>query len=123
MEDYKNWDYQHFITYVYIAIANADYDISEDEINLLHEKLDPIISDNEGNFKGNYDEVLKVYNSHNDNSVYNFISEISKKFITNEQQKEQVLKDIQEIIAADGHEFSTEKIMFMAINKLLNTAI
>jgi len=118
----ENWDYRHYLAYMYIAVANSDYEISEDNLKILHDKLAPTIFD-EANYQEMYKEVLNVYEQQNDNEVFILLSELSKKHITSETQKEKVLNDIQEIIDADGYETGTETIMFMSIRKILNNTI
>jgi len=117
----KDWDYRHYLAYMYVAVADSDYDISEEELKVLHDKLAPTIFD-EANYQEMYKEVLDVYKHQNDNEVFNFLSELSKKHITSNDQKEKVLNDIHEIIDADGHESGTETIMFMSIRKVLNNS-
>ncbi|MCO6500076.1 MAG: TerB family tellurite resistance protein [Vicingus serpentipes] len=118
----KNWDYRHYLAYMYIAVANSDYEISEDDLKVLHDKLAPTIFD-EANYQEMYKEVLDVYEQQNDNEVFNLLFQLSKKHITSNEQKEKVLKDIHEIIDADGHETGNETIMFMSIRKILNNSI
>jgi len=117
----KNWDYRHYIAFLYIAVASADYEIGEDEKDALHEKLAPTIFDEE-NYKELYNEVLKLYARLNDNETYNFISSLSKKYVTCDDTKEKVLKDLKDIIDADDHETPNETIMFITIRKILNTS-
>jgi len=117
-----NWDYRHFLAFMYIAIASSDYEISEEEKDELHLKLAPSIFD-EIDYKEMYDEVLKVYNNMNDKEVFDFIDNVSKKFITNQEQKNKVLADLKDIIASDGHESGTETIMFITIKRILNNAL
>ena len=118
----KNWDYGHYLAYMYIAIASSDYEISKDELKVLHDKLAPTIFDEE-NYQEMYKEVLDVYDQQNDNEVFKFLSELSKKHITSNEQKEKVLKDIHEIIDADGHETGNETIMFISIKNILSEIV
>lgn len=118
----KDWSYKHYLAYMYIAVASSDYEISEDELDVLHRKLAPTIFE-ESNYQEMYTEVKKVYQHQNDNEVFNFLSELSKKHITSADQKIKVLNDIHDIIDADGHETSNETIMFINIRKILNNVI
>ncbi|MCB9361741.1 MAG: TerB family tellurite resistance protein [Flavobacteriales bacterium] len=115
----NKWDYRHYLAFLYIAVASADYDIGEDEKDELHAKLAPSLF-NEENYKELYNEVLKVFGKLNDNDTYNFISDLSRKHVTCNETKEKVLKDLKDIIDADDHETPNETIMYISIRKILN---
>ena len=116
----ENWDYRHFIAYMYVAIASADYEISEEEKDVLHDKLAPTIFE-EDSYKELFNDVLKIFKKHNDNEVLEFIEALGKRHIKDDEMKEKVLNDLHEIIDADGHESGTETIMFISIRKILNS--
>lgn len=118
----SNWDYRHYLGFLYIAVASADYNIGEDEKEKLHDKLAPSLFSEE-NYKEMYSEVIKVYKKLNDNETYNFISELSKKHVTCQDTKEKVLNDLKDIIDADDHETPNETIMYITIRKILNSII
>jgi hypothetical protein len=117
-----NWDYRHFLAYMYVAVANSDYEVTEDELDELHTKLASTIFGEE-DYQDMYNEVLRIYNKQNDSKVYDCLATLSKKHITTEEQKQKVLNDIHDIIDADGHESGSEKIMFMSIRKILNNIV
>ena len=118
----ENWDYRHFLAYMYIAVANSDYEISEEDLDELHTKLAPSLFD-EAHYQEMYNEVLKVYNKQNDIEVFTFLSSLCAKYITTEEQKQKVLADIHDIIDDDGHETESEHIIFMSIRKILNGCV
>ncbi len=122
LEILNKWDYRHYLAFLYIAVASADYNIGEDEKDELHEKLAPSIFD-EDNYKELYSDVLKTYSKLNDNDTYNFIADLSKKHVTCNDTKEKVLQDLKDIIAADDHKTPNETIMFISIRKILNSII
>lgn len=115
----ENWDYRHFLAYIYITVANSDYEISEVDLDELHSKLAPALF-NETTYQEMYHEVLMVYRKQNDNEVFHFLETLCKKHINSEEQKQKVLQDIQDIIDDDGHETGSEHIMYMTIKKILN---
>ena len=115
----ENWDYKHFLAYMYIAVANSDYEISEEDLNELHQKLSSSLF-SEAKYQELYREVLKVYTSQNDMEVFNLIESLATKYITTDGKKQQVLKDIQDIINNDDYETGSEHIMLMSIKKILN---
>jgi len=115
----ENWDYRHFLAYIYITVANADYEISEVDLEELHSKLASTLF-NETDYQEMYNEVLMVYRKQNDNEVFQFLEVLCKKHINSDEQKKKVLQDIQDIIDDDGHETGSEQIMYMSIKKILN---
>jgi hypothetical protein len=122
LEILNKWDYRHYLAFLYIAIASADYNIGEDEKDELHEKLAPSIFD-EDNYKELYSDVLKTYSKLNDNDTYNFIADLSKKHVTCNETKAKVLQDLKDIIDADNHETPNETIMYISIRKILNSIL
>ena len=118
----ENWDYRHFLAYMYIAVANSDYEISEADLDELHQKLAPNLF-NEKAYQEMYHEVLKVYQKQNDNEVFQMIENLSVKYIDTVDKKQQVLKDIEDIINDDDYESGSEHIMLMSIKKILNKII
>jgi hypothetical protein len=67
-----------------------------------------------------YSEVLKVFKRLNDNETYNFIEDLSRKHVTNEETKEKVLNDLKDIVTADDYETPNEIIMYISIRQILN---
>lgn len=118
----ENWDYTHYLVYMYVVIANSDYEVTAIQLDELHRKLAHHIF-GEDSSEQMYDEVMKIYKHQNDIQVFNCIESLSKKYITNEEQKQKVLKDIHDIMESDGHESGSEHIMFMSIKKVLNSII
>lgn len=118
----ENWDYTHYLAYMYVAIVNADYEVSEEELEELHNKLAYRVFGEES-YQELYNEVIKVFKKQNDNQVYSCLTDLSKKYITSNEQKEKVLQDIHDIIESDGNESGSEHIMFMSIQKILANAI
>jgi uncharacterized protein YwgA len=115
----NKWDYRHYLAFLYIAVASADYDITEEEKDELHAKLAPTLFSEE-NYKELYSEVLKVFKRLNDNETYNFIEDLSRKHVTNEETKEKVLNDLKDIVTADDYETPNEIIMYISIRQILN---
>ena len=118
----ENWDYTHYLAYMYVATVNADYEVTEEELEELHDKLAYRVFGEES-YQEMYNEVIKVFISQNDNQFYSCLTDLSKKHITSNEQKEKVLQDIQDLINADGHETGSEHIMFMSIQKILANVI
>ncbi|HCQ30588.1 MAG TPA: hypothetical protein DIU39_09895 [Flavobacteriales bacterium] len=123
-QDYfdHNWTYTHFLIYLYTCIAASDYNISEEEIDQLHLKLDSIFLP-EDEVERMFKEVLSVYKKQNDVEVIEFINHFAKKYIQSADEKRKILADLQEMIKADGIEEPGEIIMYLTIKKIFENPL
>jgi len=112
-----NWSYTHFLIYLYTCIAASDYNISEEEIDQLHLKLDSLYMPGQ-EVDRIFKEVLAVYKKQNDVEVIEFINHFAKKYITSAEEKQKILADLEDMINADGIVEPNEKIMFFTIKKI-----
>ena len=113
----KNWQYEHFVIYLYLCIADSDYNISDDEIEEIHGKVSKTL--NSGNYMKTITEVLREFKSHTDYEKTDIISSYAGKYCVEEEVKEKVLKDLEDVMEADGIIKSVEMIMFRYIKKTL----
>jgi hypothetical protein len=118
----NNWTYTHFLIYLYTCIAASDYNISEEEIEQLHLKLDNIFLP-EQEVERMFHEVLSVYKNQNDIEVIEFINHYAKKYLQTTDEKQKILADLQEMIKADGIVEPGEKIMFLTIKKIFENPL
>jgi nicotinamide mononucleotide adenylyltransferase len=118
----NNWTYTHFLIYLYTCIAASDYNISEEEIEQLHLKLDNIFLP-EQEVERMFHEVLSVYKNQNDIEVIEFINHYAKKYLQTTNEKQKILADLQEMIKADGIVEPGEKIMFLTIKKIFENPL
>jgi nicotinamide mononucleotide adenylyltransferase len=118
----NNWTYTYFLIYLYTCIAASDYNISEEEIEQLHLKLDNIFLP-EQEVERMFREVLSVYKNQNDIEVIEFINHYAKKYLQTTDEKQKILADLQEMIKADGIVEPGEKIMFLTIKKIFENPL
>ena len=113
----KNWDYEHFVIYLYLCIADSDYNISDDEIEEIHQKVSKTL--NNGNYMKTITEVLREFKNHTDYEKTDIIGSYASKYCTSETVKDKILGDLEDVMEADGIIKSVEMIMFRYIKKTL----
>ena len=113
----KNWKYEHFVIYLYLCIADSDYNISDDEIEEIHDKVSKTL--NSGNYMKTITEVLREFKNHTDYEKTDLISTYAEQYCKEESIKEKILKDLEDVMEADGIIKSVEMIMFRYIKKTL----
>jgi len=114
----NEWTPEHFVIYLYLCIANADYNMADEELETLHDKFDGL--DIESNYGTVIKDVMHEYKNHTDYETMQFISDYSDKFCQDDAKKEKILDDLKDIIEADGIVKDVETIMFRNIKKMLN---
>ena len=116
-EQTKNWQYEHFVIYLYLCIADSDYNISDDEIEEIHDKVSKTL--NSGNYMKTITEVLREFKNHTDYEKTDLVSNYAEKYCKDENVKNKILKDLEDVMEADGIIKSVEMIMFRYIKKTL----
>lgn len=119
-EQVKNWKYEHFVIYLYLCIADSDYNITDDEIEEIHGKVSKILEG--GNYMKTITEVLREFKNHTDYEKTDIINENASLYCKEESVKEKILKDLEDVMEADGIVKSVEMIMFRYIKKALEEA-
>jgi tRNA U34 2-thiouridine synthase MnmA/TrmU len=113
----QQWTYTHFLVYLYTVIAASDFNISEEEIDQLHVKLDSLFLPKQ-EVNRIFKEVLSVYKKQNDAEVIDFINHFAKKYLASKEEKQKILNDLQDMINADGKVEAGETLMFFTIKKI-----
>lgn len=113
----NNWNYEHFVIYLYLCIADSDYNISDDEIEEIHDKVSKTLDG--GNYMKTITEVLREFKNHTDYEKTDIISTYAEKYCKEEKVKEKILSDLEDVMEADGIIKSVEMIMFRYIKKTL----
>lgn len=108
---YLAWDYQEFIAFIMLYVAFEDGDISDDESEIIKEKIG----------KERYRKLYAVLNSNINFDNMEIILELKDKFIKKESDLEKVFQSIEEIIMADGEVTKFEQDMINSISFLLKT--
>lgn len=119
-EALENWTKLHYLIYLYVCIGKSDYSLIDIEIEEIFEKLEKLDYE-EDEKKRVFKEVLKVYNQHSDSEIYDFIKEYNQANPFNEDDKKMILKDLEDIMEADGIVKDVEMIMFRYIKKTLES--
>lgn len=106
---YENWSYDEFIAFVMLYAAHEDGEISDDEADIIKEKIG--IS--------TYKKLNHVLQSNINFDNMEIILELKDKFIKNEDDFEQLFKQIDKIIEVDGEVTKFEQDMINSISYLL----
>ena len=80
----SDWTYIDFITLLYIQVVAADYCISEQEHEMIVEKVG----------KNQYKKILKLYIGLSEKEVFNLLKELAKKFNFTNGTKEKVFEHV-----------------------------
>lgn len=113
----KNWEYEHFVIYLYLCIADSDYNITDDEIEEIHDKVSKTLET--GSYMKMITEVLREFRNHTDYEKTDIINENALLYCKEPNIKNKVLKDLEDVMEADGVVKSVEMIMFRYIKKVL----
>ncbi len=118
-EKTANWTKEHFVTYVYLCVAGADYSVDEEEIKEIHDKVIETLG-SEDDFNKVIGEVQAEIKDHNDKDRMDFISDNVGTFLPSQEERKQVLEGIEDVIVADGHVDSVEMVTYRFVKKALN---
>ncbi len=112
------WDFNHFVTYLYLCIADSDFNITDDEIDEIESKLQSSLLESR-DYKAMIEEVLREFKQHTDYEKTAFINDNVKKYCTDDDIKKKIIKGLEDIMAADGVIKSVEIIMYRYIKKTI----
>lgn len=114
----KQWESNHFMIYLYLCVANADYNLSDEELEELHKKFEYLNIDDK-DFSVVIKEVLQEFKNHTDREMNDFIMDYGKRFCDSKEKKEKILSDLKDIINADGIVKDVESLVFRNIKQML----
>ncbi|MBL4654412.1 MAG: TerB family tellurite resistance protein [Bacteroidia bacterium] len=115
----SSWTQDHYVIYLYLSVANADYNLSDEELDILHAKFDDREEELDRNYSTIIMDVLKEYKQHSDYEMNEFIMDYSDKFCSDQETKEKLVTDLKDIIEADGIVKDVETMMFRNIKRML----
>ena len=101
--------YNDFLTLLFIYSASVDLDLSEDEKNIIINKVGEEC----------YDKTLSSFKKMKDIEVTELLYKLGHKFCSTEEQKQLAINDLNEIIHVNGRKNRTEEDMHLFINKLI----
>lgn len=105
----KNLTKDEFRTYCLLFAANADFNITKQEIIAIGAKIDP-------------EDFVRVYNwfeADSDMERVETIQANKTQYIKNEDDKQNLIKELKEVFFADGVFDSVEKSIFFMLKKVL----
>jgi len=105
----KNLTKEEFRTYCLLFAANADFNITKQEIIAIGAKINP-------------EDFVRVYNLFEADSDMERIETIQSNkgyYIKNESDKQAFIEELKEVFFADGRFDSVEKSIFFMLKKVL----
>lgn len=114
----SDWNFNHFVVYLYLCIADADYNITDDEVDEIENKLQNSLLEGV-ECKKIISEVLKEFKNHTDYEKTSFISKNVGIYCSTNDIKEKIIKGLEDIMSADGVIKSVEVIMYRYIKKTI----
>ena len=115
----REYTYEKFILYIYLAAAYSDFNVNEEEEHFIKDKVLGYQLIAEDNFEDIWFEVLHDFKSHNDYTSMEHIRKTAKELDLDEQAREKIIQDVNEIMMADGVEEDTERINLFKLKKIL----
>jgi len=116
----KKESHEYFVTYLYVCVALSDYNLADEEVMEIYDKLRPF-NLNEDQIRNLLKEVIKEYSKHSDAESIDFIKKHCSSICQSQQEKEKIFKDLEDIINADGIVKDVELIIYRNIKKILNS--
>ncbi len=114
--------YQEFIIFLLIHVANSDFSLKAAEIEVILGKMEdyfPEIEDMD-ELRSKFINVQDNYNELNDSDINHLIYHNYLNFRDKEINTMRIVNDLQEVIMADGLIHERETKAFESIKKLLN---
>jgi uncharacterized protein YjcR len=108
-ENKNNWNAHEFRVYLMLFAANADFELTLEEKELIVSKAS----------KAEYLHIHKVFEKDNDYERINCILSFREQYFSSEKAVEKLTKEIYELLEADGKSNVNEKNLMMGLTKLL----
>jgi uncharacterized tellurite resistance protein B-like protein len=120
----QNWKEEHFIAYLYLAVASADSVTTDEEIAMAHRKAKKIFDEyyKEGHLDHDIvvDEVVSEIKSHSDQEKTDLIIAMNKKIKLTEDERMDIISDLTDIIEIDESVAGSEHNMLQFIRLTLS---
>jgi hypothetical protein len=108
-EKYENWEKDDFKAFLMIHLANADLDVSQDELIAIMDNIDEIT----------YKKVKRLWDSCNDYECLQIISKMRQKHFPGEAGKEELINSMVAFAQLDEMVSTNERVLIAALRKLL----
>lgn len=118
-EKVNNWSYEHFMAYLFLYVADSDYNISQDEIRGIKQKLGRSLQD-DNQVDKIISEVKDEIKNHGGRERDDYILNNAGKYLKSEEDKKKIMSDLEEVIKMDGQVDSIELLGFRFIRNALN---
>ena len=114
--------YQDFIIFLLVHIANSDFSMKGAEIEVIISKMEDYFPDVEDldKLRSKFVNIQEAYESLNDSDINHLIYYNYLGFKDTAVHPERIVNDLQEVILADGLIHERETKTFESIKKLLN---
>lgn len=120
----KSWKADHFIAYLYLAIADADNETTMEEINMAQRKVKKLLDNYFKSSGTNHDtivsEVLSEISNHSDAEKTDLINDFNKKFKLEDDCKTDIVSDLTDIIESDDKVQAAEHYMLSFIRVVMS---
>lgn len=116
----QNWTRTHFLCYLYIVIAHADFNISKDEMKKITARLKKKLQD-DMLVEEVFEEVFDVFESQNDAAVSDFILHQAARFCGNAADVDNIMQNLKELALADDVQSAEETGMLLQVKKILQS--
>jgi uncharacterized tellurite resistance protein B-like protein len=119
----NSWKVEHYIAYLYLSIADADNETTEEEIAMATRKMKKILDEyykDHMNHAIVMNEVLGEVMNHTDAEKTDMINSLNKKFKLDEFLKTDLVSDLTDIIESDDTVSTSEHYMLSFIRVVLS---
>lgn len=116
----QGWEKEHFVAYIFLCIAAADYEIAEEELGVLQNRIEEVVG--EGiDVAGAIAKVRDDVDYHDDEEKTDVIKYFTRKFSPSVEEKDLICNILEDIIKADGIVEGIEMVIFRFIRKALDS--
>jgi hypothetical protein len=110
MSDFHtSWTKQELSAYILLYCANADFNESRKEVELIKSKVD----------KSHYQAIHDEFDADNDYQSIQKIEAAVERLNYAEDEIDTIVAEMRSLFNADGHFDTTEKLLFMGLKKIL----
>ena len=111
--------YKEFILYLYLCGAFSDFNMQDEEMDLIAEKLQKRNIVDEEHFEKVYRQTLHLFKSHNEVKMKEYIERSVEKFNLSNADKTAIFRDLKQISASDGRKSATEQVQLFKLKHYL----
>ena len=116
MEEY---DYKKFVLYLYLIAAYANYEVEEEEYDLIKTKLDSSQLVPAEAFEKIYKEVKSDFEQHNDYESIRHVQATQQHLNIKKEEMHKLYDDLKEIVMADHVVEESERIELFRLRKIM----